>query len=162
ETLTARGPGRSQNGNLVLTNVRLLVAPADTPIKFKSASADFSQKDFPVAQAIDADRQSGWAIYPEVGKPHHAIFQLEKPLVAKGTTITIVLDFQSQFAQHQAGRFRLSVTDAAQPHGKSALPDNVAALLRIPIEKRTEAQKNALRLHYRKHVSSELKPLLEK
>src|SRR5262249_19564326 len=107
DTLTARGPGRSQNGNLVLTNVRLSAGAKDLPVKFKSASADFSQKDYPVSAAIDADPKSGWGIYPEVGKPHHAVFELERPLAAKGTAVKVVLDFQSQFTQHQAGRFRL-------------------------------------------------------
>jgi hypothetical protein len=43
-------------------------------------TADFSQADFPVANAIDEKPTSGWAIYPEVGKPHQVIFEPEKPI----------------------------------------------------------------------------------
>jgi hypothetical protein len=32
--------------------------------------ADFSQADFDVSLAIDDDASTGWAIHPEVGKPH--------------------------------------------------------------------------------------------
>src|SRR5262249_54104526 len=54
DSLTARGPGRSINGNLVLTNVRLFVIEEgkEKAVKLVSASADFSQKDFPVANAL--------------------------------------------------------------------------------------------------------------
>src|SRR5262249_18450760 len=57
DSLPVRGPGRSHNGNIVLTDVKLEVRPpADGSGggtgAFKAASADFSQKDFPVANAI--------------------------------------------------------------------------------------------------------------
>src|SRR5262249_13782954 len=140
DTLTARGPGRSQNGNLVLTNIRLTAGAKDLPVKFKAASADFSQKDFPVNNAIDAYPKSGGAIYPEGGRLHQAVFELKNPLAGKGPPVKFVPDFKSQSTQHQAGRFRLSVTNATQPHGKSTPPDAIAALLRIPAEKRSDAQ----------------------
>ena len=69
--LAGRGPGRSNNGNAVLTDIRVSVGAGGgepTGIKIKSASADFSQDGFPVANAIDADPKSGWAISPQAGK----------------------------------------------------------------------------------------------
>src|SRR5262249_36533255 len=81
DSLPAKGPGRSENGNFVLTGVKLERSSSLSnrvfDLKLTSASADFSQKDFPVAGALTG--KPGWAIHPQVGKPHYAIFQLEKP-----------------------------------------------------------------------------------
>ena len=63
--------GRSRNGNAVLTDFLLRTGAASSSkmaesLKFKIASADYSQDGFPVANAIDDDPKSGWGIYPEV------------------------------------------------------------------------------------------------
>ena len=76
--LTGNGPGRSINGNIVLTDVRL--SADGRTAKFRAASADFSQAGFPVGSAIDGDPQTGWAIHPEMGKAHAAVFEFEKPI----------------------------------------------------------------------------------
>jgi hypothetical protein len=154
DSLPAKGPGRSSNGNIVLTDVR--VVGAGKPVKVKAASADFSQKDYPVAHAIDGRADTGWAIHPEVGKPHFAVFELETPAAAdKELELRVVLDFRSHFGQHQLGRFRLSVTDSPDPHGANKLSPKVADALAVSPEKRTDAQKAELRAYYRTQVSAE-------
>lgn len=158
-TLPGGGPGRSVNGNVVLTDVRLqstLEGAAPVDLKFQKATADFSQETFPVAHAIDANRQSGWAIHPLVGKPHAAIFELAEPLAPKSTTVlTAYFDFQSQFAQHQPGHIRVSVTNAAEPHRMQQLPDNIRQILALAADARSADQQAALRAYYRANVSPE-------
>ncbi|MDB5339170.1 MAG: Protein of unknown function (DUF1553)/Protein of unknown function (DUF1549)/Planctomycete [Planctomycetaceae bacterium] len=156
-SLKANGPGRSENGNVVLTEVRLQMASAPaTVLKFGAATADFSQDTFPIANAIDQNPKSGWAIYPEVGKPHIAILELASPLkLPLETSLTVTLDFLSQFGQHQAGRFRLSVTDAANPHGSPQLPENIRQIVALEPTARTKDQQAALRTYYRANVSPE-------
>ena len=84
------------------------------PVKIKSATADFSQQGYPIAHAIDGNPGTGWAVYPEMGKPHAAVFLFDAPIAGPAGQLTITLDFQ--FGQsHQFGRFRLSVADAADP-----------------------------------------------
>lgn len=144
------GPGRSVNGNIVLTDVRLSVA--GKPVKFKAASADFSQKDFPVAQAIDDEPSTGWAIHPEMGKPHTAIFELSQPLTAAGPLV-VTLDFQSPYAQHVLGRFRLSLTNGSDVHARPTLPPNITSLLAVPAPQRNAAQQLELTKYYREQVS---------
>lgn len=150
-SLGAKGPGRAHNGNFVLTDVRVLVGGKLQ--RLKQATADFSQKDYPVTAAIDGKRDTGWAIYPQVGKPHAAIFELEKPLAPDPSGVVIEIDFQSIFEQHQIGRFRLSATDSAEPHGADALPDNIRANLATAPADQTEKQKSELRAYYRANVS---------
>jgi hypothetical protein len=158
-SLKAGGPGRSVNGNIVLTNVTVEFRPnratAATAVKLKAASADFSQKDYPVANAIDGDPRSGWAIHPEVGKPHQAVFEFDRPIEGNEGWLVVTLDFQSQFGQHQLGRFRLSVTDSSSPHVADTLPKEVRALLLLSAEKRSEVQKGELRKYFRSKVSAQ-------
>ena len=158
ERLTGNGPGRSINGNIVLTDVRL--STAGRPAKFRAASADFSQAGFPVASAIDGDPQTGWAIHPEMGKAHAAVFELEKPIDAsRSVPLAISLAFESVHAQHQLGKFRLSVTDAENPLLDLRLPESVARALAIAAEKRDGKQKAELHNYYRQHVSPTAKRL---
>ncbi|RMG40507.1 MAG: DUF1549 domain-containing protein [Planctomycetota bacterium] len=89
ERLPARGPGRAANGNFVLSEliVRVPAAartadappePADRaprPVdhavpKLVRAVADFAQDGYPAKNAIDGDERTGWAIAPQMGKPH--------------------------------------------------------------------------------------------
>jgi Protein of unknown function (DUF1553)/Protein of unknown function (DUF1549)/Planctomycete cytochrome C len=163
ESLPAKGPGRSANGNAVLTNVRV-AASGDSLMprvaRFKAASADYSQNDYPVAQAIDENPQTGWAIFPEVGKPHVAIFELADPLIlAPQEELLVTLEFQSQFGQHQFGRFRLSLTEASPPHDRQKLPESLVAALSTEAAKRSDAQKTELKRHFRTHVADEGKAL---
>jgi hypothetical protein len=156
--LNGSGPGRSVNGNVVLTDVKL--SAGDQHYPFRRATADFSQADYPVQNAVDANPSSGWAIYPEVGKPHAAVFELAKPIGGgEKVRLTIELAFDSQFAQHQPGVFRLSVTDAKQPHGDKHIPANVVTALQTESSKRTAEQSAALRSYYREQVSPEFAAL---
>ena len=157
DSLAGKGPGRSINGNFVMTNVTVGLGPSDDRRKprlqkIERASADFSQETYPVAHVLDANDRTGWAIHPEVGKPHHAIFELAAPirLVGQPAPLTITLAFNSTFAQHQPGRFRVSVTSAANPHDKPKLPENITSSLTAT--DRTEAQQQELAKYFREEV----------
>src|SRR5262249_36585532 len=143
----------SHNGNFVLTEFKLSAAAADQPakpVKWKRASADFSQDGFPVAHAVDGRNDTGWAVFPEVGKAHAAVFEPAEPVGGDGeTALTFVLDHQSNFAQHSVGKFRLAVTTAADPHGLLGLPAAVRDALALAPEKRTDAQRKELAAYYR-------------
>jgi hypothetical protein len=168
DSLPARGPGRSHNGNIVLTDVKLVVrpaadaAPTGASAAFKQASADFSQKDFPVANAIDADPKTGWGIDPQAGKPHTAVFELAAPIApADDAILTVTLASQSQFGQHQPGKFRLSVTAAKTPRIEPALPQKLLDILAAAPDKRSDEQRAELRTYYRTQVSAESRKLVD-
>lgn len=160
DQLAGKGPGRSVNGNIVLTDVRIAARIGDggaVQQPLAAAAADFSQRDYPVANAIDRDVRSGWAIHPEVGKPHAALFALQTPLLSdKPVRLTIELAFESQFAHHQPGIFRLSVTGSRDPLEARKLPEPIAAALRIPSAERNAEQVAAIRRHFREHESKRL------
>jgi hypothetical protein len=156
ESLPGKGPGRSQNGNFVLTDFEVQID--GKPAKIGRASADFSQDKYPVAHAIDADKTgTGWAIHPNGGIAHQAVFALEKPATSeKPLNVTIKMDFKSRFAKHTLGRFRLSVTDAKAPHEAVGTPASVLAILDTPRDKRSEKQRNELTAYFRERFAGEV------
>src|SRR5262249_59786677 len=82
-------------------------------VKFKSARATSEQKGLPVKAARDDDAMSAWAVDPQFGKDHAAVFKTEKPIGFEGGS---VLTFRLIFTvntQHGMGRPRLSLTTAA-------------------------------------------------
>ncbi len=109
------GPGRSDNGNFVLSELEMEVHEKGgeaTPrkVKFASVEADYAQEGFPAQNAIDGKTDTGWGIGgPGGGMKHrHAIFELAEPLELKGSA-AVNLRLVQNFGQHHTlGRFRLS------------------------------------------------------
>jgi hypothetical protein len=162
-SFTASGPGRSVNGNFVLTDIQVEAAAGSNEFvgkKIKAAAANFEQDTFPITKAIDGDPKSGWAIHPEVGKPHQAMLELAEPIAAsESARIKLTLKFESQFGQHQMGRVRIAVTDADQPLGVAGPPAKIVALLKQPRASRGAAGQQELTTYFRQHVSKLLAPV---
>src|SRR5207237_6661041 len=92
----------------------------------------FEQKGLPIAAAIDKDHKSAWAIDPQVGKDHAAVFETDTPLeLPADAVLTFTLKFNNNTG-HNLGHFRLSATDSGQPLEFFApgMPGNIRALLR--------------------------------
>ncbi len=115
-SMPGAGSGRYGNGNFMLTDFRVLAG--ENVVTWRQASADFSQENssgnFRIDLAIDADKSTGWAIFPEVAERHRAVFIPSRPITAASEThLTIRLAFQSKHSHHALGRFRLSVSEDA-------------------------------------------------
>lgn len=155
DRLPAHGPGAAPNGNFVLSEFKMAAAIGAQPaqaVAFRRASADFSQNDFPVAAAIDNNPATGWAIDPQQGRGHVAVFETSSPVGSEdGATLTFVLDQQSPFPQHNVGRFRISVTtaDPSALANESQVPANVLAIARTPRELRSSEQAAELVNYFR-------------
>ena len=155
-SLPAMGPGRSpSNGNFVLNEFKLEAGKTGDKAKpaavgLKDATADFSQDQWDVKGAIDNNPETGWAIIPQVGKPHSAMFKTANPLgFPEGTTLTVTLDQRFPGKDHSLGKFRLSVTTTVAPMLKESLPDALLKAIAVPLEKRTPEQKAVVANHYR-------------
>lgn len=159
ERFPAAGPGRAADGNFILTRLAATIPAkgpdgkpaAPAPIDFRSATATFEQKGWPAVGALDDRNDTGWAIAPNAGRPAAATFALKNPVTANdgAATLTLALEQQSPKPQHTLGRFRVWVTGAARPDDASRLPPSVAAVLRLPADKRSPQQKEELANHYR-------------
>jgi mono/diheme cytochrome c family protein len=156
ETLPHQGPGRQENGNLHLSEVVVTAAPlADPsrrrPVTVAAATADFNQGGgWSIDRAIDGNPATAWGIYPAVGRPHEARFDLAEPLGHPGGTRLTVELRQLHGGGHLIGRPRLSVTDVAPSLLAEAgtLPAEVAAALGRPPEERDDRQRAILAAAY--------------
>jgi hypothetical protein len=140
---------------------------APQPVTFSRATADFSQQGWDVAGAVDGKNETGWAVLPEFGKPHAAIFETAGPVgsdaaveLEGGITLTVTLDHQQIYPQHNLGKFRLSATSAKNPAGVQAIPVNIQGILALAAELRNDQQRNELAAYYRT-VAPMLQPVRE-
>ncbi|MBX3745624.1 MAG: PSD1 domain-containing protein [Verrucomicrobiae bacterium] len=157
-SLPQRGPGRSANGNFVLTAARL---DADgSPLPWKRASASHSQNGYPVDAALDGRSNTGWAVDGAIGRSNSAVLELAAP-AAPAAPLTLTLDFQSGFGQHAIGRLRLAVTGSADPHAASDLPDDLRLALAKPTGDRTDDERARIRRHYREQISDDHRRLAD-
>jgi eukaryotic-like serine/threonine-protein kinase len=121
-SLMASGPGRSDNGNFVLNGIRLTTEPESAvpiPVRLTSIRVDYRQTIGldGISGTLVADSDKAWAIWPQIGRPHWAVFQAAQPFgTATGTRLRVELAFRTRFACCTLGRFRLSVTDRPFPH----------------------------------------------
>jgi hypothetical protein len=165
DSLPAKGPGRAKNGNFVVSELKLSIGPKSEPsqaeaVALENAFADFAQANYPAAGAIDGNDQTGWAVSPQFGKPHEAVFQLVEAAQAGDKLLKIALLQQFNDGKHALGKFRLSVTGGDKPLARTKLPEAVAAALAVPKSERTSDQQRAIAEHYRS-LDSELSRLSE-
>ena len=161
-SLPLGGPGRAQNGNFVITEVKgQVVLPDGTlgrTVKFSHAAASLEQllfagddipgKRWGALHAIDNDANLpylGWAILPETGKAHAMVLGLSEPLtMPTGATLRITIE-NNHSTDHNIGCFRLSTTaapDYIRTITKSDLA--VASIAAIDAGKRTPEQTKQL------------------
>lgn len=157
-TLPAKGPGRVAHGNFVLSEMTLEVATqADFSdarrVKFASAKADFEQDNgtFAASKAIDGKLDSGWAIAPQFGKEHWAVFTLSEPLTATEQRFVRIKLSQQHGTQHTIGRFKLQLQTGTEP--PVSLPEPIIKLLAVEPNKRNDAQQQQLLDHFSSTVS---------
>ena len=126
------------------------------PVKLDRATADHSQDGFPVARPSTARSDKGWAILPQVGKPHKAVFVTAEPRIGaaarrlrRRVKLVFTLEFHSPYPQHNIGKFRLSTTTSPNPAGGSLARRRRAPPWRSPPEKRSAQQRKQIAAYYR-------------
>ena len=143
DSLSKRGPGRQDNGNLHLSEIKVFAAPLQAnggrqpsgqsdstanptkgltppvrpdmkPLALKNPRADFNQDGWTVAHTIDGNPATAWGIYPRVGEDHRAVYEIAQPVTFDGgTELRVVLE-QLHGGGHLIGRPRISVTTATE------------------------------------------------
>ena len=161
--LVLRGPGRAGNGNFALSNIHVRI---ETPaggfggLKITGAKADFEQAGLPVNAAFDNDSVSGWAVDPQFGKDHVAVFTFEQPAaIPPGFPITVRLEFNTNTG-HGMGRPRISLSDQVNaPLTGTAVPETDAGLMAW--FKTTDPEWAALQAKVDAHLAEKPKPALQ-
>ena len=173
-SLPGKSLGRGSNGNFVMTGVELALRLSDgkeQPIALRSAAADYEQTGYGVAAILEnakapsAKAAKGWAIdgnSPDKKLARRAMFLAGAPVaVPAGAVMTVRLRHQSNFGDHNVGRFRLS-TSAFEPalvklDGGSGLPANLVAILTGDPATRSEADRKVLDAWFRANADHPVK-----
>jgi mono/diheme cytochrome c family protein len=177
--LPARGPGRSDDGSWRLSEIVVTAEPLDgsgqpSAVKLAKGSADAGVTDQPygpeqklrvgpVAFAFDGKNETAWSADNGPARQYQdrtAVFEFEKPIeFAGGVRFTITM-IQSHGRldpeidnNSEIGRFRFSITSSDQPALMPVIPRNVLLAARVPTEKRSDDEQQALFSHYRTTVA---------
>jgi hypothetical protein len=165
-SLPQGGPGRDPYGNFLLTGVEATIAPATEPSKTQA----FTFRDIRVNDSayrievrdffsnnlsnVATDRPAGWfvnATGDEGGRVlRQAVLIPAAPLVPSGDSIlTIKLKQQGGALCQSIGRFRLSVTDIAEPARIVSVSANQRRWLEMAANQRTAKQQESLAERFR-------------
>jgi hypothetical protein len=157
ESLPANGPGRCDNGNLHLNHFRLFAVESVPESEGKPEAnhreltlidpvADFDQAGWEIVKSIDGNPATAWGIFPEVSKPHQAVFNLRETLQSDGDIRLRFELHQIHGGSHLIGRFRLSVTEhpLPLPEMAGALAAEISSILQTTPDQRTDAQRMRL------------------
>ena len=170
DSLPGKGPGRHhpERPNFVLHEIQLEQIDSDGnafAVKLVEPEADYSQPQYPVANAIDGDdstTQSGWAIHKEFHKPHWASFLTAQPVqLNEGDRLRVTL-IQNHGEGRTLGRIRLSaMTGDAKPAPlANEHAARITALLQVPQIEWNKEQEQAM-INHCKEVDTQLKKLHE-
>jgi hypothetical protein len=158
--LPGNGPGRSPDGNFILTRFRITEsakgsAPRD--VEIADAKASVEQDKYGIAGALDDKDETGWAIAPNVGQPVEAMFYLKELTTGSGP-LTIRLEQLAKLPQFTIGRLRLWATSNKEPDAAARPPERIVSVLARPEKARTEEQKRELAVYFRS-IAPSLIPL---
>lgn len=165
DSLPQKGPGRAGNGNFVLSELtaKVRTAAGEQSVSLQNATATYEQTGaaggnpygrWAVAAAIDADakgRTWGWAVMEQVGRSQTAVFETTADLtLSEGAVLSLVLDQNLDNPGHNIGCFRIFASTAARPlRATEAIPAEIAVIVAVPSEQRSEQQSARLAAWYR-------------
>jgi hypothetical protein len=151
------------NGNFVLSDITVRRQAVDStdgdaqsegePVEIKEAVASYEQNGWPVANALDSNPATGWAVdgHTKTGVDRVAVFRFAEPVQLKQDERLVVTLQQASVDFHNIGRFRISTSQHESP-GLSDVEIGVPAELVDPIEKWSdvdEAGRAAVSAHFR-------------
>jgi hypothetical protein len=170
ERMPKKSLGRHENGSFVLSRFEVLAAPKNNPkaaktVSIKRAAADYTQAGHRAMDLIENGKNAkGWAAGaadPKLAVERYVQFELAEPVsFPEGATLTFTLNNESEWAEANLGRFRLSVTQSKQTFPKTLPPVSILKLLATAPLERNDAARNELAAYYRS-VAPDLVPARE-
>lgn len=151
DSLPGKGPGRgdSKRPNFVLNRVVVTIAPADgsgpeTPVRFREATASFSQANQAVRNLLKDDNPTnlGWAINPRFHESHWARLITTEPIGFAGGSLLRVRLEQRFGGARTIGRVRLSLIMGDEE--SDSVSAELKSLLAIPAGERNAKQREQL------------------
>lgn len=131
--------------------VEIAISAAQS-VPLAGAGADFSQQGFSVANAIQATEPtlSGWAVGPEITKPHFADFVVAKPELLKDwehLTFHLVQGYKEP--GFNLGRFQILGSTDPITAIRASVPAEILAIVDNAPDARSEAERERLAKYFR-------------
>ena len=165
ETGELKELGRGRNSLFVLRALEsaALVAGKTNALKFSKVTADFSEKNFDVANLLTG-KGEGWSIAtsdPRTRVRRSAYFTLEKPLqLETNAALLFTLKHSDKYAGANLMRFRLSATTVDQVGPPAALPEDVRTNILVARDRRNDKERARLK-EYFQSIAPELREVRE-
>jgi len=152
-SLANGGPGRSTNGNALLTFISVTRIRSDgfrEALPLDRATADREDARFGVNGAIDSTPRTGWAVVSNQGRsPCSAVFEFSrKQRFEPDDIVEVQLSYGAPFPQHVFGRVRFALTTNSSPTRLDPT-GRVAELARLPPARRSPREASIVRYHAR-------------
>lgn len=142
-SLPRGGPGRDAYGNFFVAEFQAEVN--GKPVSFDDPVADdgrLNDKKLKQLWIVDASRE-------ETRLPRQIVFPASRPFGKPGDTIRIHVTQHSEFSGQGMGRFRFSVTTAAEPETIAKVSAKLRRILQIEPNSRTPEDREKLAEYYR-------------
>lgn len=158
-SLPKGGPGRAPDGDFVLQSFEIEAAArpdrSGVPsiprkLSITHGAADYAKSGWGIQTAIQGNSKSGgWSIGERTGERHVAIFELLEPFEASdGIRLSIEMKQAGTRWFSTIGKFRISVTETRPPFVTDDIPGNIAAILQVPEQDRSEKENERLLKYY--------------
>ncbi len=150
-----QGPGRSKNGDCVLTGISMSVTPLDRPddvraAKFSQIETDYCQLGYHPNDTLNETEEvknKGWCV-DHKGLSHAAVFSLDSPLDCKDCLISVRLHFLSGNGRTPA-RFRIAVTDASnEKRIGQAVPSDIRQCVAKKPSERSDSERALVKRYF--------------
>lgn len=127
-------------------------------LSFADAAADFQQAGFPASAVLSAkiDPASGWAVAPQIAKPHSLTLSLNEPIALSDGELTIELVHQSNHKGLLLDHFQISITDDVNVANWFKVPPDLRLVIQDDVANRSAVEQDKLAAYYRS-----IAPLLE-
>ncbi len=142
-------------GNIVLTDFAVeVLRPGNDkpePVEIATASADYEQPKYGIAQAIDDKPKTGWAVDGNNRRQNRtAVFALAEPTALHaGDRLRVRMAYKSQFPKHGIGRFRISSSSAdSAVLSAVAMPIEIRKILQQPRDQREPKAREQLTKYF--------------
>ncbi|MHC4878489.1 MAG: PSD1 and planctomycete cytochrome C domain-containing protein [Planctomycetota bacterium] len=176
KSLPNQSLGRGSNGNFVLTGVSASISSSNLkqPIEvdFARSIADYNQPSWTADVIVGnaskkgaaAKNLKGWAVDGNSAdkRLHRRLLLAAKSRVdvPADATLTVTLQHDSQFGDHNVGRFRVSTSTLAPgslDFDGSGLPQEVRGALLVESEDRSKAHQKVLTDYFQKNIDNPIR-----
>lgn len=163
DSLPKQGPGRSANGNAVLSQLDLIeIAPdgSERTLSLAKVSPSYEQEDYPASNLIKKPSGAGWGFFHPKPEDRSLVATMKEPFGKKDDwTLRVVLTFSPKWHLHSYGRVALSLSRLDEI---KEISDSLSEVLKKPENKLSRDDRQAIATAFLGETEPETAKALER